>query len=155
MPMRVRSADPVSKAEGREESGERAEHNHIGFYELLSSVDIALSEARSPRGWQRLVEYIEELYEETSRHVHYEERSGMFDRMRSRLPREAAVIDELERGHIVLLAELEGIRNTVTAQPDVTSPDPVLTARMGAWLTDLYAHEDRELALLERSNRSR
>jgi len=130
--------------------GFRARRHHIAFYELLSSVELALADAQSPTGWKRLLELIENLDEACRRHMRDEEESGMFTKLRELLPPERGrTIAALERGHNTLQSELAAIRDAVRTEPDISAADPILSARMGAWLTDMYAHEDRELDLLK------
>lgn len=130
--------------------GFRARRHHIAFYELLSSVELALAQAQSPTGWKHLLELIETLDEACRQHMRAEEESGMFSKLRAALPADRErTIANLERGHTTLRAELASIRDAIRTEPDVSGADPILTARVGAWLTDMYAHEDQELDLLK------
>ena len=130
--------------------GFRARRHHIAFYELLASVELALADAQSPSGWKKLLQLIEVLDESCREHMETEEQSGMFTKLRDVLPPEhARTIAGLERGHTTLRSELASIRDAMRTEPDVSAADPILSARIGAWLTDMYAHEDRELDLLK------
>lgn len=130
--------------------GFRARRHHIAFYELLSSVELVLAKAQSPSGWKQLLELIEVLDLACREHMDAEETSGMFTKLREALPeRRERVIAQLEQGHTTLRSELSAIRDAVRTEPDVSGADPILSARLGAWLTDMYAHEDQELDLLK------
>ncbi len=130
--------------------GFRARRHHIVFYELLSSVELALAEAQTPHGWKHLLSTLEELDKACAAHMKTEEDSGMFEKLRDALPVDrAGIVNELEREHEGLLAELSAIHEAVRVEPDVCHTDRPLTARIGAWLTSMYMHEDRELDLLK------